>query len=165
MTEIGFRTAKATVTNVTVGAALFTITASFRGRPHVVKTYSIDVQPNPAAESGGNICYFAPCVTEFSYTVRDSVDVYAVSETNPDLPTAFSAGSQPNSEIKIIKRGIASLKYFRIFNRWGQMLFEARDINQGEDEQFKGLAQPLGVYIYMVEAVTNTGIKFTKQRT
>ena len=165
MTEIGFRTAKATVTYVSVGATLFTITASFRVRPKIVKTYSIDVQPHPVAESGGNICYFAPCVTEFSYTVRDSVDVYAVSETNPDLPTAFSAGSQPNSEIKIIKRGIASLKYFRIFNRWGQMLFEARDINQGLGEQFKGNAQPLGVYIYMVEAVTNTGVKFTKQRT
>jgi gliding motility-associated-like protein len=118
---------------------------------------------NPVASPEVNTRYFVTGVTEFGCAVRDSVDVYVESETILDIPNAFSPGSQPNSEIKIIKRGIASLKYFRIFNRWGQMLFETKDINQGWDGQFKGKAQPLGVYVYMVEAVTNTGKKFTKQ--
>jgi gliding motility-associated-like protein len=68
-----------------------------------------------------------------------------------------------NTEIKIIKRGIATLKYFRIFNRWGQKVFETTDIDEGWNGRFNGNLQPMGVYVYMVEAVTNTGRVFNKQ--
>jgi gliding motility-associated-like protein len=80
-----------------------------------------------------------------------------------DVPNAFSPGSQPNGTIKVERRGIATLNSFRIFNRWGTKVFETNDINQGWDGRFNGEPQPMGVYVYIVEATTNTGRRFTKQ--
>ena len=55
------------------------------------------------------------------------------------------------------------MKYFRIFNRWGQEIFSTSDIDQGWDGMYKGSSQPIGVYVYMVEAITSTGREFVKQ--
>ena len=52
---------------------------------------------------------------------------------------------------------------FRIFNRWGEEVFSTIDINKGWNGQYKGKPQPMGAYIYVVEAVTSTGKKFNKQ--
>jgi len=49
------------------------------------------------------------------------------------------------------------LKYFRIFNRWGEMVFETTDIEKGWDGTFSGTPQPFGVYVYQVSAETSTG--------
>jgi hypothetical protein len=61
------------------------------------------------------------------------------------LPNAFSPGSIPNVDFKIIKRGIATLEYFRIFNRWGNVVFETTDIDKGGTVHIKE-SQPFDVY-------------------
>jgi gliding motility-associated-like protein len=68
-----------------------------------------------------------------------------------------------NNEFKIIKRGIANLNYFRIFNRWGNMVFETTNIDEGWDGTYKGVPQNIGVFVYQVQAVTQSGKIFTKQ--
>jgi gliding motility-associated-like protein len=41
----------------------------------------------------------------------------------------------------------------QIFNRWGQLIFETTSIDgRGWDGAFNGVAQPAGVYVYLVEA-------------
>ncbi|MEM8909528.1 MAG: gliding motility-associated C-terminal domain-containing protein, partial [Bacteroidota bacterium] len=40
---------------------------------------------------------------------------------------------------------------FRVYNRWGTLLFESTDIEDGWDGTFKGSPQPSGVYVYMIE--------------
>jgi hypothetical protein len=42
-------------------------------------------------------------------------------------------------------------------------MFETTNIDEGWDGNYKGNPQPMGVYIYMVDAVTNSGRRFTKQ--
>lgn len=118
---------------------------------------------NPIANPPVNTRYFVNAATEWGCEVSDSIDVFVNPETLLDIPNAFSPGSQPNGEIKIIKRGIATLKYFRIFNRWGAKVFETSNIDEGWNGQFKGTPQPMGVYVYMIEAETNTGRRFIKQ--
>ncbi|MBC7554652.1 MAG: gliding motility-associated C-terminal domain-containing protein, partial [Taibaiella sp.] len=54
------------------------------------------------------------------------------------------------------------LNYFRVYNRWGQVVFETKSISEGWDGNFKGEPQPLGVYVYEVQAVTNAGTLFNK---
>jgi hypothetical protein len=102
-------------------------------------------------------------VTENGCIATDSIDVYVSLESILDVPNAFSPGSQPNAEIKIVRRGLATLKYFRIFNRWGVKVFETSNIDEGWDGQYNGSPQPMGVYVYMLEAYTNTGRRIVKQ--
>jgi gliding motility-associated-like protein len=128
--------------------------------PHGLSSTTI---ANPIAMPEVNTRYFVTGTTEWGCEVRDSIDVMVENETLLDVPNAFSPGSQPNSEIKIIKHGIATLKYFRIFNRWGSKVFETSDIDKGWNGTLNGTPQPVGVYVYMVEAYTKAGKRFYKQ--
>lgn len=117
---------------------------------------------NPIAQPTVNTRYYATGQTEHGCTAVDSIDII-VSNTVLDMPNAFSPGSGSNNELKIIKRGIATLKYLRIFNRWGNLVFETTDIEQGWDGRLNGEIQPMGVYIYTIEAQTIDGRPFVKQ--
>lgn len=95
-----------------------------------------------------NTRYFVKAVTDRGCIVEDSIDVL-VKPTNLGMPNAFN----PNYEtFKIARQGIAKLNAFRVFNRWGQLVFETQDIYTGWDGTFRGTAQPMGVYIYQVDA-------------
>jgi gliding motility-associated-like protein len=117
---------------------------------------------NPLASPEISTQYTLYGQTQYGCKAYDSISIYVDVESLLALPNAFSPGSGPNSEFKIIKRGIATLKYFRIFNRWGNMVFETTDIDKGWDGTYKGVSQPLDVYVYQVEAVTSTGKIFLK---
>lgn len=105
--------------------------------------------------------YFVNATTEHGCAVVDSMDVL-VKETTLDMPNAFApAGSNPL--FKPSKRGIAQLKDFSIFNRWGNKVYTSSNIDAGWDGTYNGKAQPAGVYIYMIEAVTDSGKPFVRQ--
>ncbi len=49
----------------------------------------------------------------------------------------------------------------RIYNQWGQLIFETADIKKGWDGKFKGVPQPVGVYAYVVFAEMYNGSSVT----
>ena len=117
---------------------------------------------NPLASPEVRTRYFVNASTERGCAISDSIDVL-VKETVIDIPNAFTPGSNGNNDVfKPAKRGIASLKSFSIYNRWGQKVFESNDIDKGWDGTFNDKPQPVGVYIYTIDAVANNGKKFTR---
>lgn len=118
---------------------------------------------NPIATPNVNTRYFVRAFTEFGCPSIDSIDVMVSYDSYLDVPNAFTPGNNANSTAHIVHLGNATLKTFAIFNRWGQKVFETSDINEGWDGTFGGKPQPMGVYVYIVEAVTPTGRKFVKQ--
>ena len=118
---------------------------------------------NPVAMPTVNTNYIVHAYTEYGCLAIDSIRVFADPETVLVMPNAFAPGNGPNNMFKVTKEGIATLKYFRIFNRWGNKVFETSNIDAGWDGSYKGTAQPLGVFMYEIDAVTSTGIEFIKQ--
>jgi gliding motility-associated-like protein len=118
---------------------------------------------SPVATPTVNTRYYVKGTTEAGCAATDSVYVLVREESAIDMANAFSPGSEPNSEFKVSHMGTATLRYFRVFNRWGVKVFETSDINKGWDGTFNGAPQPMGVYIYTVEAIANTGKIFSKQ--
>ena len=59
------------------------------------------------------------------------------------LLNAFVEGNGPDNELKIIKPGIATLNYFRIFNRWGAHVFDAGNMENGCYSVFKSAFRSL----------------------
>jgi len=118
---------------------------------------------NPLASPVVNTRYFVTTTTEAGCVASDSIDILVREETVMDLPNAFTPGSAPNDIFKLNKRGIATLKAFKIYNRWGNLVFETTNVEEGWDGTYKGTPQPMGVYVYQIDAVTNSGKRFTKQ--
>lgn len=118
---------------------------------------------NPIASPEVRTRYFLTASTEHGCVLRDSIDVLVNTESIFDLPNAFVPGNGNNNILKISGRGRATLKRFKVFNRWGNVVFETTNIEDGWDGTFNGKPQPTGVYLYQIEAVTNTGKVINKQ--
>ena len=117
---------------------------------------------NPVATPDVSTQYIVTGITEHGCKAVDSINVIVNEESVLAVPNAFTPGTGPNGEFKIILRGIANLNYFRIFNRWGNMVYESKNINAGWDGSWKGEPQPFGVYVYSIQAVSSTGKVFNK---
>ncbi len=117
---------------------------------------------NPITSAVVSTKYTVTGVTSWGCKVQDSINVYVTKETLLDLPNAFAPGNGPNSKFKILKRGIATLQDFSIYDRWGVKVFETTNIDEGWDGTYNGSPQPFGVYIYQIRATTNSGEDYEK---
>ena len=87
--------------------------------------------------------------TGCSDTSRIKVQVDATK--NLYIPNAFTPNQDTrNDEWKVFSKGV---KFFeaKIFNRWGELVYQSNDINQGWDGTFKGSPVSLGVYPYEIQ--------------
>ncbi len=83
-----------------------------------------------------------------------------VYKGNPDIlvPSAFTPNADGTNDIfKPITIGITQLQYFRIYNRWGQLLYSTNEQGEGWDGSYKGLKQGSGTYVYMTQGTDFAG--------
>lgn len=92
----------------------------------------------------------AGCTTTDSQLVRifDEQDVFIAGGFTPN-------NDGKNDRIYPMLAGIASFKYLKIFNRWGNIVYQSSttDPAQGWDGKFKGKDQPADTYTWILEAV------------
>jgi gliding motility-associated-like protein len=58
--------------------------------------------------------------------------------------------------------GIKKFRCFKIYNRWGQLIFESRDKSKGWDGTYLGKAQPIETYVWQIEGEDIAGKVYTK---
>jgi len=94
--------------------------------------------------------------------VKKSDEIYP-----PALPTAFTPNNDNNNDTLFVRGGPFKELLFKVYNEWGQMIFESNDASIGWDGTYKGNPQPIGVYICTVEAITinNKQYKFSQEVT
>jgi gliding motility-associated-like protein len=75
-----------------------------------------------------------------------------------DIPTAFSPnGDGLNDIFRIERYENFTLTSFRIFNRWGQLIFETSDIATGWDGTYEGREQGMGAFAVVVSGLDAQG--------
>ncbi|MFH1321132.1 MAG: PKD domain-containing protein [Bacteroidota bacterium] len=79
---------------------------------------------------------------------KDSVTVHVVDPLVA-VPNAFTPNNDgENDVLYLLTVGFNKLIEFKIFNRWGQVVFETQDLTGGWDGTFKGEPQEIGKYVY-----------------
>ena len=82
------------------------------------------------------------------------------------MPTGFTPNRDgKNDKFKPFTVGITNLNYFRVYNRWGQLIFSTAKLNDGWDGRITGTDQPSGTYVWMVQGVARDGRVITKKGT
>jgi len=67
-------------------------------------------------------------------------------------PNAFTPnGDEVNDEFLVQGKYVSSFN-IQIFNRWGELMFESKDMNKSWDGKFNGQICPNGLYYYRIEA-------------
>jgi gliding motility-associated-like protein len=80
-----------------------------------------------------------------------------------DVPKAWSPNADGhNDKLYPLTMCIKELKYFRVFNRWGQLMFETNIIGQGWDGIFTNRPQVMDVYTWTLEAVGEDGVYYKR---
>lgn len=68
------------------------------------------------------------------------------------FPTAFTPnGDGKNDRFRVIAADGYKLIKFQVYNRWGEVVYDAKDFSTGWDGIYKGLPQPSDVYTYYLE--------------
>jgi gliding motility-associated-like protein len=117
------------------------------------------------ADSGSYIVTFtvtsdSGCAAIFSDTVklvRCNDIVEGIGE--PAVPTGFTPNGDGNNDILYVKGGPYNHLDFRIFNEWGQQIFQSTIQSSGWDGTFKSSMQPVGAFVWTVEGELIDGRK------
>ncbi|MBL7703559.1 MAG: gliding motility-associated C-terminal domain-containing protein [Ferruginibacter sp.] len=81
------------------------------------------------------------------------------------VPEGFTPnGDGNNDRLYPILVGIKKLNYFKVYNRWGNLLFETTSgrPEDGWDGTYKGKKQPVETYLWVVEGIDIDNITITK---
>ena len=83
-------------------------------------------------------------------TATDIVHVFVYKDIY--IPTGFTPNSDGVNDTWYIP-ALSAFKNFNlsVFNRYGQIVFQTKDINLAWDGKYKGLPQPSGAYVYILD--------------
>lgn len=101
-------------------------------------------------------------ITTDTYTIM----VYrGAASTEIYVPNAFTPnGDGKNDQVHVHSESIQSMAFY-IYDQWGELLFTSTNIQNGWDGTYKGAKEPVGVYVYSVQATMIDGRKVTKKGT
>jgi gliding motility-associated-like protein len=114
-----------------------------------------------------SITYLVKVSTREGCYAYDSLTVF-MFKTKPDIfiPSAFTPnGDGMNDILKPVPVGIKQFNFFRVYNRWGNLLYSTSTIGAGWDGTFGGKLQQSETYVYVAQGIDYTGKLITKKGT
>lgn len=121
-------------------------------------------QPATDASPKRTTVYTITATTEYGCFATDSLRIVVLCDNSQVfLPNTFTPDGNGVNDIFYPRgKGIANIDHFRIYNRWGELVFERSNIavddkNNGWDGKKAGRELSPDVYVYTVEATCDTG--------
>ena len=91
---------------------------------------------------------------------RDTLRINVFDHADIYVPTAFTPNDDgKNDVLRVVAPGFRQLLFFRIYNRWGQLVFETKDMNKGWNGAIQNRPLASDVYVWIV-----LGIDASNQR-
>ncbi len=119
---------------------------------------------NPVFKGNLDKEYTITLLTNGGCVTVDTVLVQIVDHAEIYVPTGFTPnGDGLNDNLRPVLMGIKELRYFRIFNRWGQVVYESRSDKTGWDGLIKGNPQSTQTFTWMAEGIGLDGTTVTRK--
>jgi gliding motility-associated-like protein len=123
---------------------------------------------DPTATPIGTTTYLLTGYTDYGCADSSSTTVHVVCDNSQVfIPNTFTPNGDGQNDVFYPRgTGISKINSFRIYNRWGEVLFERTNIDindaaNGWDGSYKGGSPRPDVYVYIVDAICNTGEPMT----
>ena len=106
-----------------------------------------------------NDTYFTVYVTDsIGCSASDGVFVKVYEGPNYYVPNAFTPnGDGLNDVFRPVPVGIQKTDYFRVYDRYGQLMFETNKWLEGWDGMFKGKKALAGTYVWVIKGTDKNG--------
>jgi PKD repeat protein len=119
---------------------------------------------NPVGVFTGDERIIMQTYTPEGCSAYDTVFVKVYASADIYVPNAFTPNGH-NPVLKPVTPGIATMHYFRVYNRWGQLVYSSDRGNAGWDGKLNGVIQDTGTYVWMASGVDYTGRTITRKGT
>ncbi len=120
--------------------------------------------PNPIASPAKTTNYTVEVKNAAGCKSSDEVTVFVLCDnSNLFIPNTFSPNNDGMNDIMYPRgNGIYSIKSFKIFNRWGELMYEqnnfaTNDPSKGWDGTYKGKKLSPDVFVYTIEVLCANG--------
>ena len=109
---------------------------------------------NPIFNFNTEVDYVVTITTGIGCIIKDTQLVRIFKEKEIYVPKGFSPNGDGNND-KIFPRlvGVRTLTYFKVYNRWGQLLYQTSNPDEGWDGIYRGVKQPMETYVWMAEGI------------
>lgn len=126
--------------------------------------FSSQLSPTYNFTNTGN--YWVKLIVETDKGCKDSIEkeIKIILDDFLFVPTSFTPNEDALNE-SFKPSQITTTKEYKmtVYNRWGQKLFETKDVNIGWDGKYLGKSVPAGVYVYQISGIYYTGRKFVQK--
>jgi gliding motility-associated-like protein len=127
-------------------------------------TLSCDSCYNPVASMSVNTTYTVTVTSIHGCIAMDTVRIRLHCETSQlFIPNSFTPNGDGKNDVFYPRgTGVSIIKSFRIYNRWGNEVFERSDININDesnawDGTYNGAIPKPDVYVWVIDAICETG--------
>jgi gliding motility-associated-like protein len=96
-------------------------------------------------------------------TVTVVVEVVICEEPEIFVPNAFTPNGDQNNDRVFVRGNTIRELVFRIYNRWGEKVFETNDPAIGWDGTYEGKVATPAVYVYYLDAICFDNQRFFKK--
>lgn len=121
--------------------------------------------PSVAFPDTGRYTYVLHGTSEEGCSANDTINIWVVSYGQLFVPNAFSPNGDGINDMLIPRIvGYSRINYFRIFNRYGQMIYSTVNNNYPSwDGRQNGKPADMGTYFWVLSATAADGTKVIKK--
>lgn len=121
--------------------------------------------PNPQFRADRSMEYTLKRVNPLTECVVN--DLYYIDVSNAvvvAVPKAFTPNRDNLNDVLKIEygAGLKTFNYFRIFNRFGKIIFQTNQLTNSWDGKFNGIDQEMDAYTYLIDYITYKEEHITK---
>lgn len=121
----------------------------------------------PDASVKGDVIYSLKATNTYGCASVANISIKSFCEASQVfIPNAFTPDGDGVNDILMIRgKGLGLVRSFRIFNRWGELVFAAANVSANEpaygwDGKIKGVVAPPDVFVYTAEVLCVNGESF-----
>ena len=120
---------------------------------------------DPNVAVGETYCYQVAYVDECGNESARSAAVCGSIPTRGGVhfPTAFTPNGDGRNDVFVYTARLIERVELRIYNRWGELLFQTTTPEEGWDGSYQGTPAPQGTYLYRADVVDQLGNQFVRE--
>lgn len=119
---------------------------------------SSSTRSNPIFNHTAEQQYIISIITSAGCRVYDTLLVRMFTEKKIYMPDYFTPNNDgKNDRIMPLLAGVPKLTKFRIWNRWGQLVYQTQKQGEGWDGIYQGVKQPMETYLWIAEGLDIDG--------
>ncbi len=117
--------------------------------------------PTAKLSNEGTFTYILHGISDSGCSGYDTLNIEVLNNSELAIPNAFTPNNDGVNDYFLPKAlGNAYVTNFRVFNKWGNLLYDVHPANgrASWDGKWNEELQPPGVYVYLIEYTDNIGV-------